>query len=65
MSKIMSKNFVTPEDILADNENNVNLSGVSARKGSIAAFLANIKLIEDPNLTQEDKKKKLLRWCVL
>lgn len=41
-----------PSSILPDNINNVEINGQSLRKGSVAAFLANVSIIEnDPDTT--------------
>ena len=53
--KMMSKNAVKPEDILADKESFVDLSGVMVRKGSIAAFLKNIDVLEDTQSSETVK----------
>lgn len=50
---------VRPEDILADNKDFVELNGLSARKGSIAAFLKNIDLFEDPDTSNAQKAASL------
>ena len=52
-------NPVRPEDILSDNDNTVNLNGLIARKGSIAAFLKNIDIFEDSSATPEQKAQAL------
>lgn len=45
----MSKKSVQPEDILPDGVDSTVIDGQSVRKGTIAAFLANTKIFEDPN----------------
>ncbi len=56
----MSKhNSVRPEDILPDEENRAIFGGVNVWKGTIAAFLANITILEDAASTSEDKKAAL------
>jgi hypothetical protein len=37
-----------PQDILPDNINSAEIGGVQVRKGSVAAFMANLMIIEDP-----------------
>ena len=37
-----------PQDILPDNINSVEVNGQQLRKGSVAAFMANIAIIENP-----------------
>lgn len=46
-----------PEDVLSENSNYTQLGGVIARKGSVAAFLKNIELLEISTATQQDKEK--------
>lgn len=55
----MSNKGINPDDILADTENFVELNGLTVRKGSIAAFLKNIDLFEDPTSTEEQKSEAL------
>lgn len=52
---------VRPEDILKDGEDFV--SGTTARKGSIAAFMRNIEVIENSDLEKEvhDAAIKIMR----
>ena len=35
-----------PEDILPENVNQVTIAGVDVRKGTVAAFVANARLLE-------------------
>ena len=51
----MSKAPVTPENILAADANFAQLGDVVVRKGSIAAFLKNIDLLEDSKALEEEK----------
>jgi len=37
---------VRPEDVLADEVNSATLNGTEVRKGSVAAFIANAKILE-------------------
>jgi hypothetical protein len=37
---------VRPEDVLADDVDSATLNGTEVRKGSVAAFIANAKLLE-------------------
>lgn len=48
-----------PEDILSNEENTKILNGVSIRKGTIAAFLQNISMIEQPECSEEQKQVAL------
>ena len=51
-----------PEDIIADGIDFTIKNGVKARKGSVAAIVANIKVLEDVT-TLEDEKAKA--WKIL
>jgi hypothetical protein len=51
----MSTNAIRPEDILSDTQNIADFNGLSVRKGSIAAFLKNIDLLENANASQQEK----------
>lgn len=55
----MNKSAVKPSDILSDNENFVELNGLEVRKGTIAAFLKNIDLIEADTTDQIQKNAAL------
>jgi len=37
-----------PQDILPDNINSTEIGGMQVRKGSVAAFMANLAIIEQP-----------------
>jgi len=37
-----------PQDILPDNINTTRIGGLEVRKGSVAAFMANLAIIEHP-----------------
>ena len=51
----MNKTSITPEDILADKQNFIEINGIVARKGSVAAFLKNIDLLEDTYSSAQQK----------
>ncbi len=55
----MSNKGISPSDILSDSDDYVNLNGVKARKGSIAAFLKNIDVIESKDTSLEMKEAAL------
>ncbi len=38
---------IRPEDVLADDADDARFGGVTARKGTVAAFVANAKLLDD------------------
>jgi hypothetical protein len=51
-----ASNFgVKPEDILSDTENTTNINGLTIRKGTIAAFLKNIEILENSETTEQQK----------
>jgi hypothetical protein len=37
---------IRPEDVLADEVNSTTLNGAEVRKGTVAAFIANAKILE-------------------
>ena len=43
------------EDVLPDAVNQAVIEGVTVRKGSVGAFLANAKILLDSNSTLEDR----------
>ena len=43
------------EDVLPDAVNQAVIEGVTVRKGSVGAFLANAKILLDSNSTVEDR----------
>ncbi len=47
---------VRPEDIIPDGADNTSINGVVVRKGTVAAFLANINILE--NLHSSDQQKQ-------
>ncbi|WP_421846350.1 hypothetical protein [Marinomonas sp.] len=49
--------IIKPEDILPEDVNQANLEGIHIRKGTVAAFLLNAKLWQDPTTTEEEKAK--------
>ncbi|MDQ0035255.1 hypothetical protein J2W30_003020 [Variovorax boronicumulans] len=44
------------QDVLPDGQDFVLRNGLQLRKGSVAAFLANAQLLQDPNATAETKQ---------
>lgn len=44
-----------PEDVLADDQNHAECNGVRVRKGSVGAFLANARVLQDPNACAADR----------
>lgn len=43
------------EQILPDNQNFIERDGVIVRKGSVAAFIANALILEDPDTTADER----------
>lgn len=37
-----------PQDILPDHQDHVQIDGISVRKGSVGAFLASVRVWQDP-----------------
>ena len=44
-----------PEDVLPDDVNRGEINGVSVRKGSVGAFLANARILADPAASAQDR----------
>jgi uncharacterized protein len=42
-----------PEDVLPDDVNRGEINGVSIRKGSVGAFLANARILADPGASED------------
>ncbi|ARG99850.1 hypothetical protein [Legionella micdadei] len=55
----MSNKAVLPEDIIADGADHTVINGTKVRKGSVAAFIANIEILQNPNSSTEDKDNAL------
>lgn len=56
----MSKaNSVRPEDIIPDGADNVSINGTIVRKGTVAAFLANISILENPHSSEQQKQEAI------
>lgn len=51
----MSSKSVQPEDVLPDGLDCSEMNGRIVRKGTIAAFLANIEILEDSNINEKQK----------
>lgn len=47
---------ITPEDIVADGLDTAIINGKTVRKGSIAAFLANLEIFENPKSSKLQKQ---------
>lgn len=55
----MTNSAVLPEDIIADGADYTLIHGIKVRKGSVAAFIANIDILENPHSSSEDKNNAL------
>ena len=55
----MSKKSVKPEDVLPDGVDMANIGGKQVRKGTIAAFLANVDIFENIHANEEQKQEAL------
>ena len=56
----MTNNYaVKPEDLLADGVDSTIINGMSIRKGTVAAFLANADILEDNHTNQQQKQDAL------
>lgn len=49
----MTNNLIRPENILPDGVDSTFINGKMVRKGTIAAFLANLELLEKKNATEQ------------
>lgn len=47
---------VRPEDVLPDGIDNIAIDGKTVRKGTIAAFLSNTEILENPAATEIQKQ---------
>lgn len=47
-----------PEDILPDQESFMNQGGIPLRKGSVAAFMANIRILQNADALSEHATAK-------
>lgn len=51
--------FVRPEDILPDGVDSTVMNGQAVRKGTVAAFIANIDILEDTKTSAEQKQSAM------
>lgn len=56
---MLHHNSVRPEDVLPDGVDSVSIHGKTVRKGTIAAFLANADILENPNSTEKQKQEAI------
>ena len=55
----MSKATIKPEDIIRDGVDSALINGKMLRKGTIAAFLANIEIFENQHATESQRQDAL------
>ncbi|WP_157698181.1 hypothetical protein [Legionella clemsonensis] len=55
----MTQQPVSPENILADGADYAEFKGVQVRKATVAAFIANIELLENAKASPEDKHQAI------
>ncbi|CAM4478773.1 MAG: hypothetical protein LEGION0403_FIIPPAGN_02449 [Legionella sp.] len=55
----MTNNLVRPEDILPNGVDSTFINGKMVRKGTIAAFLANVDLLEKENATEQQRREAI------
>jgi hypothetical protein len=61
--------IVRPEDVLSDEENTGMMGGLEVRKGSVAAFIANVRILEslaptDPGYPEVEAQLRALAPAV-
>ncbi|MEO8402843.1 MAG: hypothetical protein ABI597_13810 [Gammaproteobacteria bacterium] len=54
-----NQNAIRPEDILPDGVDSNQVNGKLVRKGTIAAFLANTDILENPQATEQHKQNAI------
>ncbi|HHF7372544.1 hypothetical protein [Legionella bozemanae] len=52
-------NSIRPEDILPDGVDSTSINGKIVRKGTIAAFLANVEVFEKQDGTEQQKQEAM------
>lgn len=52
-------NLLRPEDILPDGVDTTTINGQLVRKGTIAAFLANADILENPDATEQQRQEAI------
>lgn len=50
---------LTPEEILPDGDDFTDINGLKVRKGSIAAVLANIEILESHDSSKNEKQRAI------
>lgn len=56
---MLKNNSVRPEDVLPDGVDSTVINGKTVRKGTIAAFLANADILENPTADGKQKQEAL------
>lgn len=51
--------LVRPEDVLPDGVDSTAINGKTVRKGTIAAFLANADILDNPTATEKQKREAI------
>lgn len=52
----MNTKSLRPEDIVPDGVESISVNGKIVRKGTVAAFLANADVLENPTATEKQKQ---------
>ena len=55
----MSNKVIKPSDVLADAQNEITINNIKVRKGTIAALIQNIQVLESNTLDAIQKKTLL------
>lgn len=55
----LTNHSVLPETILPDGVDSASFNGKIVRKGTIAAFLANVELLDNPQIAHEQKQEAI------
>lgn len=55
----MSNKSIQPEDIIADGIDTIEANGQIVRKGTIAAFLANVEIFENRKANEQQKQEAI------
>lgn len=50
---------IRPIDIIADGSDSISINGTEVRKGTVGAFLANICLLENEDVPEQQKKEAI------
>jgi len=47
--------MVDPRDVLPDDRDSAEIAGVTVRKGSVGAFMANVRILQDSASSDSDR----------